>query len=65
MQVIFLAQQRPTDLSAQIAAAYACDRAGDEHQALRFDEIAWALSIPYALRVECKRPANSPSELQH
>ena len=52
MQVIFLAEQHPTDLSAQIAAAYACDRAGDEYQALRFYEMAWALGIPSALRFE-------------
>ncbi|WAH56435.1 tetratricopeptide repeat protein [Pseudomonas silvicola] len=51
-QVIFLAKQHPTDLNAQIAAAYACDRAGDEHQAVRFYEIAWALGIPSALRFE-------------
>lgn len=48
----FLAKQHPTDLNAQIAAAYACARAGDEHQAVRFYEIAWALGIPCALRFE-------------
>ncbi len=52
VQMIDLAKQRPTDLHAQIDAAYACDRAGDEHQAVRFYEMAWALGVPPALRFE-------------
>jgi tetratricopeptide (TPR) repeat protein len=52
IQVIVSAKRQPTDLNAQIAAAYACDRAGDEHQAIRFYETAWALGIPPALRFE-------------
>jgi Flp pilus assembly protein TadD len=36
----------PDDVAAQIAAAYACDRAGDEHAAIRHYERAWQLGVP-------------------
>jgi len=38
------------DVDAQIAAAYACDRAGDEHGAIRYYDRAWALGVPEAQR---------------
>ena len=40
----------PDDVAAQIAAAYACDRAGDERAAIRHYERAWALGVPEAER---------------
>ena len=40
------ARQRPADVRAQIAAAYALDRVGDEHGALRFYTRAWRLGVP-------------------
>lgn len=36
----------PDDVEAQIAAAYAHDRRGDERGAIRFYERAWALGVP-------------------
>ena len=41
-----LAQQYPNAVAAQIAAAYACDRVGDEEQALVYYRKGWALGVP-------------------
>ncbi len=40
------ADQRPQDVNAQIAAAYACDRTGAEHRAVAYYDAAWALGVP-------------------
>ncbi|HEY0252407.1 MAG TPA: tetratricopeptide repeat protein, partial [Kofleriaceae bacterium] len=40
------AVQRPHDVQAQMAAAYAHDRAGDEAAAIRYYDAAFALGIP-------------------
>lgn len=40
------ADERPDDASAQIAAAYACDRAGDEARAATYYDAAWRLGLP-------------------
>ena len=40
------ANQRPEDVAAQIDAAYACDRLGDEAAAVRFYDAAWRLRLP-------------------
>jgi len=40
------AADSPADAEAQVAAAYACDRAGDEHEAVRYYDAAWALGVP-------------------
>jgi hypothetical protein len=42
------ARARPGDVSAQIAAAYACDRAGNEKLASEFYDAAWRLGVPLA-----------------
>ena len=36
----------PDDVEAQIAAAYAHDRRGDERGAIRYYDRAWALGVP-------------------
>lgn len=41
-----LAQHYPNAVTAQIAAAYACDRVGDEEQALVYYRKGWALGVP-------------------
>ncbi len=46
------ARARPDDVAAQIAAAYACDRAGDEALAVAFYDAAWRLGVPAADRAE-------------
>jgi tetratricopeptide (TPR) repeat protein len=40
------ARARPDDVAAQMAAAYACDRAGEEGRAVEFYDAAWRLGIP-------------------
>lgn len=40
------AVSNPGDVHAQIAAAYACDRQGDEADAIRFYDAAWRLGVP-------------------
>lgn len=47
-----LAQNHASDVSAQITAAYACDRAGHEQQALVFYQRAWDLGVPEEQRFE-------------
>jgi|SRR5471030_81826 len=47
-----LVKQNPEDVRAQIAAAYACDRIGDESDALTHYEIAWHLGVPEEQRFE-------------
>lgn len=42
---IATAEQNPADVAAQIEAAYACDRHGDEHRAATFYEAAWRLGV--------------------
>lgn len=44
------AREDPDDASAAIAAAYACERAGDPQRALGYYEAAWALGVPGAER---------------
>lgn len=46
------ARARPNDVAAQITAAYVCDRAGDETQAVQFYDAAWRLGVPSAARAE-------------
>ena len=38
------------DVGARLAAAYACDRAGDEHQAIKHYDAAHRLGVPAAER---------------
>ena len=40
----------PSDAEAQMAAAYACDRAGHEEEAVRYYDAAWALGVPTEAR---------------
>jgi tetratricopeptide (TPR) repeat protein len=40
------ADEAPTDLKKQLAAAYACDREGDEARAVIYYDIAWKLGLP-------------------
>ncbi len=49
---IAAARAHPDDVSAQVAAAYACDRAGDERQAIEFYDAAWRLGVPDSERAE-------------
>lgn len=44
------ARTRSADVAAQMAAAYACDRAGNERQAVGFYDAAWRLGVPAAER---------------
>ena len=44
------ADRAPGDVFAQIAAAYACDREGAEHDAIRYYDRAWRLGVPAAER---------------
>lgn len=50
--VVSAARARPNDVRAQIAAAYACDRAGDEARAIRYYDGAWALGVPEEERAD-------------
>ena len=36
----------PTNATAQLEAAYACDRYGDEGDAIRYYDAAWTLGVP-------------------
>ena len=45
-KAVAAAKRRPNDVRAQIEAAYACDRAGDERQAIVYYERAWTLGVP-------------------
>lgn len=40
------AAESPSDVEAQMAAAYACDRDGREADAVRYYDAAWALGVP-------------------
>lgn len=40
----------PNDVEAQVEAAYACDRIGDESDAIRFYDAAWELGVPDRMR---------------
>ena len=46
----WLARRAPTDVLAQIEAAYASDRAGQEHVAIRHYDAAYKLDVPDAER---------------
>ncbi|MBK7858315.1 MAG: tetratricopeptide repeat protein [Archangiaceae bacterium] len=46
------ARARPDDVSAQIAAAWACDSAGHEEEAVRFYDAAWKLGVPASVEAE-------------
>ena len=48
--VMQLADDRPTDVEAQIAAAFANDRYGSETDAIRYYDAAWALGVPHEKR---------------
>ncbi len=45
-EAIAAAKRRPNDVRAQIEAAYACDRAGSEREAIVYYERAWSLGVP-------------------
>lgn len=47
---IAAARAQPGDAAAQIAAAYACDSAGEEEQAIEFYDAAWRLGVPEPAR---------------
>ncbi|HVH45474.1 MAG TPA: tetratricopeptide repeat protein [Labilithrix sp.] len=51
-RLIATAHARPDDVSAQIAAAYACDRAGDEARAIAYYDSAWRLGVPSLERAD-------------
>lgn len=40
----------PSDAEAQMTAAYACDRAGHEEEAVRYYDAAWSLGVPAEAR---------------
>lgn len=44
------ADAAPDDVGAQIEAAYACDRYGDEEDAIRYYDAAWKLGVPHDAR---------------
>lgn len=48
--IVGAARNRPEDVAAQIAAAYACDRSGDEALAIGFYDAAWRLGVHGAER---------------
>jgi predicted Zn-dependent protease len=50
LQRMLAADRAPGDVFAQIAAAYACDREGSEHDAIRYYDRAWQLGVPAAER---------------
>jgi tetratricopeptide (TPR) repeat protein len=45
-KAIAIAKRLPEDVRAQMEAAYACDRAGNEREAIAYYERAWALGVP-------------------
>lgn len=45
-----LAARAPSDPQARLEAAFALDRAGDEHAAIRHYDAAWQLGVPAELR---------------
>lgn len=45
-KAITAAKKRPNDVRVQIEAAYACDRAGNEREAIVYYERAWSLGVP-------------------
>lgn len=47
---VSLASRAPSDPEARLEAAFALDRAGDEHGAIRHYDAAWQLGIPAELR---------------
>lgn len=49
---ITAARARPDDVAAQVAAAYACDRIGQERLAVEFYDAAWRLGVPSTDRAE-------------
>jgi catechol 2,3-dioxygenase-like lactoylglutathione lyase family enzyme len=51
-EAVARARERPDDVALQIAAAYACDRAGDESGAVEFYDAAWRLGVPPADEAE-------------
>jgi len=50
LERMLAADRAPGDVFAQIAAAYACDREGAEHDAARYYDRAWRLGVPAAER---------------
>ena len=44
--ILARAGSQPGDVTARIAAAYACDRAGREREAVAHYDAAWALGVP-------------------
>lgn len=49
-RAVALAADHPADARAAMAAAYACDRIGREHEAIGYYERAWELGVPAAER---------------
>lgn len=47
---VALASRAPSDPEARIEAAFALDRTGDEHGAIRHYDAAWQLGVPAELR---------------
>jgi len=45
-EAVALAARAPGSTAAQIEAAYACDRFGAEHDAIRYYDAAWRLGVP-------------------
>lgn len=44
--ILARAAERPDDVLARVAAAYACDRVGREEEAVRHYDAAWRLGVP-------------------
>lgn len=44
--ILARAAERPDDVLARVAAAYACDRVGREDEAIRHYDAAWGLGVP-------------------
>lgn len=47
-----LARQEPDDVAVRMEAAYACDRAGAEREAIRHYDAAWHIGVPAPARRE-------------
>ena len=49
-RLVRAANDAPDDVMRQVEAAYACDRYGDEADAIRYYDAAWALGVPDGAR---------------
>jgi predicted Zn-dependent protease len=52
IQARALAAAHPTEVAAQIEAAYTCDRHGEESDAIGYYDAAWKLGVPSADRTK-------------